>query len=126
MPNYLEKAISCIRNAENSEAIEYLNKALELDKKNPEIFRNLGLAAFNLGYYEMAEENWKESLQIDPDHHMTWWCLGNLFEGKDRFYEAFEAYEQAEIVARKQGNEDKAKRYHEWKVKVKTKILKEE
>ncbi|MHA1215312.1 MAG: tetratricopeptide repeat protein [Candidatus Hodarchaeales archaeon] len=125
MPDYLEKAISCIRNADNLNAMEYLHKALELDKNNPEIFRNMGLAAFNLGNYQEAEKHWKKALQLDPNHHMTWWCLGNLYEGKERFYEAFEAYEEAEKSAKKQRNEDKAKRYREWKVRVKTKIIKE-
>lgn len=47
MDKNLEKGIELIRQVENTAAISFLEKALNNDPQNPEIYRHLGLAYFN-------------------------------------------------------------------------------
>ena len=121
MNKNLEKGIELIKQVENSAAITFLKKALKKDLQNPEIFRHLGLAYFNLGDYEEALILWKKAIELDPKHHQTLWNLGNLHEIEQRNGEAFKAYNQAAAVAKESSNPEKAKRYREWAARVKKK-----
>ncbi|UCE12684.1 MAG: tetratricopeptide repeat protein [Candidatus Heimdallarchaeota archaeon] len=119
MNKNLKKGIELIKQVENSAAISYLKKALESDPQNPEIYRHLGLASFNLGQYEKALSYWTKAVELAPTNHQTLWNLGNLHEMEKRFDKAFEAYQQAATVAEKSSDLKKAKRYKEWAAKVK-------
>lgn len=121
MNTNLEKGIELIRQVENSAAITFLKRELEKDPQNPEIFRHLGLAFFNLGDYGEALILWKKAIELDPTHHQTLWNLGNLHEIEHRNDEAFKAYNQAADVAKESSNPAKAKRYREWAARVKKK-----
>ncbi|MFX0014328.1 MAG: tetratricopeptide repeat protein [Promethearchaeota archaeon] len=114
MDKNLERGIELIRAVENSAAIPYLQKALKKDPQNPEIFRHLGLAYFNLGNYIKALDNWKKAIEIDPTHHQTHWNLGQLYEIEKRYTDAYESYTQAGIAAEEASDQVKAMRYREW------------
>ena len=118
----LKRGIDFIRDAENSKAIDFLLIALKEDEGNPEIFRNLGLAWYNLGNYEKAQNFWQKALDLDPHNHITWWSLGNLFESQKRYPEAYTAYLRAKKEANSQNNVEKAKRYQEWANRLKDKL----
>ncbi len=121
MDENLEKGIKLIQEVENEAAVPFLRKALKNEPKNPEIFRLLGLAYFNLGQYNEALSHWTKSIKLDPSHHQTLWNIGNLHEIEQRFDDAFKAYNQAAVVAEEESNLEKAKRYAEWAKRVKTK-----
>lgn len=119
MNKNLEKGIKLIKQVENSIAITYLKKALGEDPQNPEIYRHLGLASFNLGQYEKALSYWTKAVELDPTNHQTLWNIGNLHEIEQRYEKAFQAYHQAATIAEKCSDLKKAKRYKEWAAKVK-------
>lgn len=119
MDRNLEKGIELIRQVENSAAIPFLENALNKNPQNPEIFHHLGLAYFNLGNYEEALVSWKKAIELDPTHHQTYWNLGHLHEIEQRYSDAFEAYNQAAVLAEKVSDSKKAKRYQEWAARVK-------
>ncbi|MFX1536419.1 MAG: tetratricopeptide repeat protein [Promethearchaeota archaeon] len=119
MDKNLEKGIELIRQVENAAAISFLKKALNSDPHNPEIFRHLGLAYFNLGNYENALSNWQNAIELDPSHHQTFWNIGHLHEIERRYRDAFEAYIQATVLAEKASELKKATRYKEWAERVK-------
>ena len=121
MNNELEIGIKMIKEVNNSEAIVSLQKALNKDPRNPEIHRHLGLAYFNLGHYKEALRHWKTSLELDPTHHQTWWCIGNLYESTNQNSLAFSAYQKA-VETSKVLNIIKAKRYEEWVKRVQSKL----
>ncbi|UCG02970.1 MAG: tetratricopeptide repeat protein [Candidatus Heimdallarchaeota archaeon] len=116
----LEKGKELIRQVENSAAIPFFQEALKEDPHNPEIFRHLGLAYFNLGNYEDALLNWEKAIELDPTHHQTFWNLGHLHEIEQRYSDAFEAYSQAAIIAEEISDLKKAERYKEWAARIKS------
>jgi len=121
----LRRGIDFIREAENSKAIDSLLVALKEDEDNPEIYRNLGLASYNLGNYEDAQNFWKKALELDPNNHLTWWSLGNLLESQEFYHEAYIAYLRANKEAISQNNINKATRYQEWANRLRDKLNKE-
>lgn len=120
----LRRGIDFIREAENSKAIDSLLVALKEDEDNPEIYRNLGLASYNLGNYEDAQNFWKKALELDPNNHLTWWSLGNLLESQEFYHEAYIAYLRANKEAISQNNINKATRYQEWANRLRYKLNK--
>jgi len=114
MDNNLKKGIELIKQVENLEAIKYLERALETDSVNAEIHRHLGLAFNNLGDVEKAQFHWKKAVDLDSNHHQTLWSLGNLYEGKGNYDQAFELYSRAVRAADAAGDNRKARRYEEW------------
>ena len=114
MDENLKKGIELIKQVENLEAIKYLEKALETDSVNAEIHRHLGLAFNNLGDVEKAQFHWKKAVDLDSNHHQTLWSLGNLYEGKGNYDQAFELYSRAVRAADAAGDNRKARRYEEW------------
>ncbi|HEX5067833.1 MAG TPA: tetratricopeptide repeat protein, partial [Myxococcota bacterium] len=51
---------------ESREAVEALEKAVDLDPKHAKAHNNLALAAIDLGELELAEAHYRESLAIEP------------------------------------------------------------
>ena len=114
MDNNLKKGIELIKQVENLEAIKYLERALETDSVNAEIHRHLGLAFNNLGDVEKAQFHWKKAVDLDSNHHQTLWSLGNLYEAKGNYGQAFDLYSRAARAADAAGDNRKARRYEEW------------
>jgi tetratricopeptide (TPR) repeat protein len=113
MAYLLSKGIQFIRDAENEKAIKILQQVLKEDPHNSEVHRHLGLAFFNLGNYSRAKAHWNTSVELEPEHHQTWWNLGQVNELLNDFEKAIEAYEKAVLSADKVFPE-KAIRYREW------------
>lgn len=49
----------------NTEAVKFLNKALELNPNRPDVYNALGWVAFTKGVYEEAITHWRRALEID-------------------------------------------------------------
>lgn len=49
----------------NTEAVKFLNKALELNPNRPDVYDALGWVAFTKGAYEESITHWKKALEID-------------------------------------------------------------
>jgi len=49
----------------NIEAVELLNKALELNPNRPDVYNNLGWVSFTKGAYEKAITHWRRALEIN-------------------------------------------------------------
>ena len=119
----IQVGIELLKQVENEKAIDIFKNILEKDSRNPEVFRHLGLAYFNIGKYSEALDSWNRCLDLDPSHHQTWWNLGQLHESLGDFESAYHAYSKAEISARKEPA--KALRYKEWALKTHRKISKD-
>jgi tetratricopeptide (TPR) repeat protein len=119
MAYLLGKGIQLIRDVENEKAIKILQQVLNEDPHNAEVYRHLGLAFFNLGNYSRAKSHWNRCVELEPQHHQTWWNLGQVNEVLNDFDKAIEAYEKAVLSAEKEFPE-KAIRYREWVKKAQT------
>ncbi len=123
MSDLLELGIELLRQVENEKAIDTFKKVLERDPHNPEVYRHLGLAYFNIGNYSEASNCWNRCLDLDPKHHQTWWNLGQLHESLGDFEKAYHAYSKAETTA--SDIPSKASRYKEWAHKAHRNISKQ-
>ena len=81
-------------------AEEYINKALDVNRKNPRIWYELGQAQISLKKYEEAYNSFKEALDLNPQTDVSYWFLGMAaFEtGRyqpSRYQEAVQLIEKA-------------------------------
>lgn len=58
-------------NSKYDEAINELNKVLEINPGNSEAYYNLGLIYENKNQYEKAREMYEKALSIDPDYKLA-------------------------------------------------------
>jgi len=80
-----------------SKALEYYNKALEINKQNPKVFIYRGYLYFKKEKYKEAIDDFKTVLDLDPNNHlaqynigMSHYKLGNDYDAKDAFHKACE------------------------------------
>ncbi len=62
-------------------AIEYLQKAVEVDPSNPDYWYNLGGASFTIQDYKRAKEAWTKALELKPDYEQARRGLGAIPAG---------------------------------------------
>lgn len=81
-----------------SKAIEYYDKAIELDHNNTNNFIFLsskGLALDNNGKHDEALEVYEKGILINPDFETLWYNKGVAFFNLSRYQEAIKAYDTA-------------------------------
>jgi O-antigen ligase/Tfp pilus assembly protein PilF len=81
-------------------AEEFIGKALDLNKKNPRIWYELGQAQLSLDKYEEAYTSFNEALNLNPQVALSYWFLGaTAFEtgqyNPSRYQEAVQLVEKA-------------------------------
>jgi O-antigen ligase/Tfp pilus assembly protein PilF len=57
-------------------AEEYINKAIDLNNKNPRIWYELGQAQMSEKKYQESYESFKKALELNPSVSLSWWFLG--------------------------------------------------
>lgn len=77
------------------EAIEHLNKALEIRPDYPDALLNLGNAYFELNDLDQAEEAYSYALKIDPNYHKAETALANVQIRRGNAGEAVARYTEA-------------------------------
>ncbi len=75
---YIEKAISLHHLREINKAIDALSKAMDLDRKNPDVYYWLGLCLEEKKENEKATAFFEETLRLAPDHEGAISSLNNL------------------------------------------------
>jgi O-antigen ligase/predicted Zn-dependent protease len=76
-------------------AEEFINKAIDLNRKNPRIWYELGQAQMSEKKYKEAYESFKIALDLNPDVSLSWWFsavaaaqIGNNDEAASRMEKA--------------------------------------
>src|SRR6476660_1057256 len=82
-------------NKEYNEAIEYYDKALEIDPKHVGALNNTGKVLDNLGKYNEAIVYYDKALQIDPKYADALNSKGNVLGKLGKYNEAIEYYDKA-------------------------------
>ncbi len=77
------------------DSIEYVERALVLDPKNPAYLDSLGWAQFKLAQYEPAEKSLRGALRYDPSDPTIREHLGDLLMATGRRQEAVQEWERA-------------------------------
>ncbi|MFB3921260.1 MAG: tetratricopeptide repeat protein [Terriglobia bacterium] len=83
-------------------AVEWYQKALELDPKNVNARTDLGTAYFNLGRPQEAMQEYRKSLEIDPTHQPT--MFNSIVVSLDGLHDAAAARQMAERLGKLNSN----------------------
>ena len=82
LKEYLVKGSQCFYKEEYSQAINWYDKAIELDSGNFAAWYNKGRVLGKLGSYVEAIECFDKAIEIDPGNAYVWddkgWALGKL------------------------------------------------
>lgn len=83
-------------------AVEWYQKALELDPKNVNARTDLGTAYFNLGRAQDAMREYRKSLEIDPTHQPT--MFNSIVVSLDGLHDAAAARQMVERLSKLNSN----------------------
>jgi len=83
------------------DAIDYFEKALQVDNKDELIFYNFAAALYNAGHFERADSVLKKGLEVNPDYEPILMYLGNISRNQGKTSEAIFYYEKVIKANRK-------------------------
>ena len=90
-----DEAIALKNSGQMDAAMEKLNKALEMDPKQPNILAHLADCYFQKGQYDLAIETYKKAVEINPLDGNIHTNLGNVYVKKGMIAEAQVEFDQA-------------------------------
>jgi tetratricopeptide (TPR) repeat protein len=80
----------------NSQALQNINKAIEIDPENQWYYLLQGDIYFDNGDFNSAEESFRTITELDPDDMQAFFDLASVHQYQDEFKEAIEVYNQLE------------------------------
>ena len=83
--HFLIRGMNYSKEGKYSKAIEEYQKFYDLDKKDPILLREMGLAYAHLKEYEIAEKYYLEAIELDPKDQITLTNLSILYYKMDNF-----------------------------------------
>ncbi|MCA9484098.1 MAG: tetratricopeptide repeat protein [Nitrospina sp.] len=124
---YFKMGVFYQRTGDHFEALEYYNKALELDPANAEIYNNRSLIYKELGKPDRAVRGFLKAIQLDPGYVKAYNNIGLLYYEKHNLAAAVSSFEKAisidprnlesynnlAIVYKKQNNLPKARQLYQ-------------
>ena len=93
--NFLKQAEELFNQGDYQGAIQYYDKALELDPKNAWAWGGKGAALANLGSNKEAINCFDKALEIDPKNALAWGGKGVALANLGRHEEAIKCYDKA-------------------------------
>jgi tetratricopeptide (TPR) repeat protein len=76
-------------------AAEYIQKAIDLNPKNPRIWYEMGQAKLSQKKYQESYDSFKKALDLNPKVNLSWWFLSNIALQLERYDEAVYDAEKA-------------------------------
>lgn len=76
-------------------AAEYIQKAIDLNPKNPRIWYEMGQAKLSQKKYQESYDSFKKALDLNPKVNLSWWFLSNVALQLERYDEAVYNAEKA-------------------------------
>lgn len=81
--------------AAGEQALAAINKALDLNRKNPRIWYELGQAQLSLKRYQDSYNSFKTAVELNPQVGTSWWFLGTVAYQAGKYEEAVADIEKA-------------------------------
>jgi len=66
--------------------------ALKEDPKNPDLINDVGFYYYNRGRWAEAEQYFRQTLQLKPEHKKAWINLGLALGQQERYHESLDAF----------------------------------
>ncbi|MBF0286264.1 MAG: tetratricopeptide repeat protein [SAR324 cluster bacterium] len=83
---------------QNQTAIEYFNRAIEINSSNSEAYIDRGLAYLNLRQYSNALEDHSRAVEIDPKYHRAYMMRGLTYFHLQQYAKALQDYNQTIVM----------------------------
>ncbi len=96
--DYYQKALALWHNGAYSDApkaVEYLNKAIDLDPRAAHLYNSRAVAYLGLGRYRRARRDLTFALKYNPDYADAYNNLGSLYYRQGRYRKAVANYDKA-------------------------------
>lgn len=84
-----------IQTGKEEDAIDLINRAIQLNQNIAVYHSNLAIALQNLGRFDEAAQQFQTAVYIKPDHFEAYNALGDILKNKGEYVEAIKYYEQA-------------------------------
>ena len=76
-------------------AVEYLEKALNLNPDHSQLYNNLGTCYVTLGDLDKAYHNFVKASELDPENSITYFNIGSILQLQNKHKEACEFFKKA-------------------------------
>lgn len=93
------KGVEAYQSKDYKKAVEYYEKAIELDPNNSRIHNNLGNVLDDLGRHEEAIKKYKRAIELDSNNDKAYYNLGIVLGELKQSEEAIKMYEKAITIA---------------------------
>lgn len=93
--DYLSKGNRAYDENEYDKAIEYYNKAIELDPDFADAYNNRGIAYRRKGECAKAIEDYNKAIELDPDYSEAYYNRGRAYRYLKEYDKAIEDYSKA-------------------------------
>ena len=93
--DYFSKGNRAYDENDNDQAIEYYDKAIELNPKNAVAYYNRGVAYCDKGEHKKAIEDYSKAIELNPYYAKTYYNRGNACFYKGEYDKAIEDYNKA-------------------------------
>lgn len=87
-------------------AIQYLDRAIELDAENAFAYRNRGLARWQLQEFDEAIADLLKAIEIEPETYDTYVNLASIYNSQEEYESAIEAISKAIEYYKPEQNSD--------------------
>jgi tetratricopeptide (TPR) repeat protein len=77
---------------EDAKALEWFQRAVDLDKSRPAAYLYIGNLYLEQKDYKQAEEYYRKAIQIQPNLYNGYWNLGWLYEMQENWEAAYQEY----------------------------------
>jgi Flp pilus assembly protein TadD len=91
----LDEARTAIRNEDHDKVINLLNQAVRMNKHDPGVYGNRGVAWYHKNSFKKARKNYRKALILEPEHYKTLYNMAMLYDAVDDKEKAFEYIELA-------------------------------
>src|SRR5207253_1470605 len=81
------------------DSIAIMKQAQEIDPLSPIISATVGFALLFARKYDQAIEQFREALELDPNHFLSYYRLGHIYSLKGLHREALEAAQKAVVLS---------------------------
>lgn len=92
---YYIAGTACMAAQDFENSIKYINKAIELEPKNVQLYNNLGTAYLTTGKLDDALKTYKKSIDIEPKDSLAYFNIASILQMQDKHEEACEYFEKA-------------------------------
>ncbi len=94
LQDYVQLAIAYYDVGDLATSRRHINNALDIDRRNSDVYAVLAMVFQREGDFDLAEENYRRAISLDRDNSRARNNYAALLYGQERFAEAFEQLER--------------------------------